>query len=106
MTLALTVFVGPVAAAPLQTFDILRNVPEDRIVGTQDEARRVAGEIPAPSADPAAGEYAEYRNMHAAAQHSRKNLLNRPSLARWRQERPVDQSLVPGNGIPDRLGSR
>lgn len=44
------------AAATLVTFDILRDVPEDRIVGTLDEARRVARGILAPPATPPADE--------------------------------------------------
>ena len=40
------------AAATLETLDILRDVPEDRIVGTRDEARRVARELLAPAGAP------------------------------------------------------
>ncbi|MDE0717422.1 MAG: STAS domain-containing protein, partial [Rhodospirillaceae bacterium] len=40
------------AAATLETFDTLRDVPQDRIVGTLDEARRIARDILVPAGAP------------------------------------------------------
>ncbi len=96
------------AAATLETLEILRDVPEDRIVGTQDDARRAAGDIlAARAASPAEDRSArpgarDGAATHAAAQHRRDNLVHKAPLPKTsRCPMAMAQSIQPPDSETD-----